>query len=298
MANPNRPLTGILWMLMTGFCFVSVAGIVKHMGGRVPAAEAAFLRYVLGLVFLVPMIRPMLREGLSRWGASMFGLRGVVHALGVVTWFFAMGQLPVAEVSAMGYLTPVGVTVAAALFLGERLAMRRIAAIAIAVIGVAVILRPGFRTVELAHLAMLGTASLFAMSYLIGKIMADRVSPTMVVGMLSITVTIGLAPLAASVWVTPSLADLGWLFLVAALATAGHYTMTCAFAAAPVSVTQPVTFLQLVWSTLIGLLIFGEPVDSFVILGGAMIIAAVSYITWREAQMRRTVTPPVNTGKA
>ncbi|MEL6610074.1 MAG: EamA family transporter, partial [Pseudomonadota bacterium] len=99
------------------------------------------------------------------------------------------------------------------------------------------------------------------------------------------------------VWVTPTLADLGWLFLVAAAATAGHYTMTFAFAAAPVTVTQPVTFLQLVWATLVGLLIFSEPVDAYVIGGGLLIIAAVSYITWREAQKRQPVTPPVNAAR-
>ncbi|MEM8591200.1 MAG: DMT family transporter [Pseudomonadota bacterium] len=288
----QRPLLGVFWMVITGFLFVGVAAVVKHLGGRVPAAEAAFLRYVLGLVFLVPMIRPMLREGLSRWAAGMFALRGITHSLGVILWFFAMGILPVAEVAAMGYLTPIGVTIGAALFLSERLAMRRILAILVALVGVFVILRPGFREVDLAHLAMLGTTAMFASSYLLAKIMADRVSPTMVVGMLSITVTIGLAPFAAAVWVTPSATDLGWLFFVAALATAGHYTMTMAFREAPLTVTQPVTFLQLVWATLIGLLLFGEPVDSYVILGGLMIIAAVSYITFREAALRRQVTPP------
>ncbi|MEM6897615.1 MAG: DMT family transporter, partial [Pseudomonadota bacterium] len=151
--------------------------------------------------------------------------------------------------------------------------------------------RPGFREVELAHLAMFATTAMFSASYLLGKIMADRVSPSMVVGMLSITVTVVLAPFAAAVWVTPSLPDLAWLFLVAALATGGHYTMTMAFREAPITVTQPVTFLQLVWATLVGLLLFNEPVDSYVILGGLMIIAAVSYITFREAQKRRQITP-------
>ncbi|MEO0665302.1 MAG: DMT family transporter [Pseudomonadota bacterium] len=288
----GRPLYGVFWMVITGLLFVGVASVVKHLGGRVPAAEAAFLRYVLGLVFLLPMLGPMWREGLTRWAACMFALRGFAHALGVITWFFAMGILPVAEVAALNYLTPIGVTIGAALFLGERLALRRILAIVVGLVGVFVILRPGFRELSLAHLAMLGTTAMFATSYLTAKIMADRVSPTMVVGMLSITVTICLAPFAAAVWVTPSASDLAWLFLVAALATGGHYTMTMAFREAPMTVTQPVTFLQLVWSVIVGLVLFGEPLDSFVILGGLMIIAAVSYMTFREAALRRAVTPP------
>jgi len=274
-------------MVVTGFCFVGVAAIVKHLGGRVPAAEAAFLRYVLGLVFLIPMIGPMRAEGLSRLGLKHGLLRGLAHTAGVTTWFYAMANLPVAEVAAMGYLTPVWVTLGAVLFLGERLALRRTLAIGVALVGVLVILRPGFREIEAGHLAMLFTAVMFGASYLLAKVMSGEMSPTMVVGLLSITVTIGLAPLAFSVWVTPSLSDLLWLFGVACLATAGHYSMTLAFRAAPVTVTQPVTFLQLVWSVLVGLLIFGEPMDGFVIAGGLVILGAVIFITFREAQLRR-----------
>lgn len=288
----TRPLRGIFWMIVTGLLFVGVASIVKHLGGRVPAAEAAFLRYVLGLVFLIPMIGPMRREGLTRQAAALFVLRGGVHALGVITWFFAMGILPVAEVAALNYLTPIGVTIGAALFLSEKLALRRLLAIGAGLFGVFVILRPGFREIELAHLSMLGTTAMFAASYILAKIMADRASPTMVVGMLSITVTLALFPFALAVWVTPSASDLAWLFLVAALATGGHYTMTLAFKEAPMTVTQPVTFLQLVWSVLVGVLLFGDPLDGYVIVGGLIILAAVSYITYREALRRRPVTPP------
>lgn len=110
--------------------------------------------------------------------------------------------------------------------------------------------------------------------------------------MLSVTVTIGLAPLAAAVWVTPTAEQLGWIFLVACFATAGHYTMTLAFQAAPITVTQPVTFLQLVWSTLLGAVLFSEPVDGWVIFGGAIIIAAISFITWREAVLKRQYITP------
>ena len=88
-------------------------------------------------------------------------------------------------------------------------------------------------------------------------------------------------------------AELGWLALTAAFATAGHYTMTLAFAAAPLTVTQPVTFLQLVWATVLGAVAFDEGVDIFVIAGGALILGSVTFITWREAVLkRRSITPP------
>jgi drug/metabolite transporter (DMT)-like permease len=77
------------------------------------------------------------------------------------------------------------------------------------------------------------------------------------------------------------------MFLVACFATAGHYTMTLAFAAAPLTVTQPATFLQLVWAVILGAVMFGEPIDGWVILGGVVIMASVSFITWREAVAQR-----------
>lgn len=292
-SSPSRPLVGIFWMLVTGLCFVAVTALVKYMGDGIPPAEAAFLRYFLGLVFLLPML-PALREArLTARQWRLFSLRGVFHTCGVILWFFAMTRIPIAEVTAMNYLAPVYVSVGAALFLGERLALRRIAAIVVALVGTAVILRPGFRDVAPGHIAMLFCAVSFAGSYLLAKIMADEAKPAVVVAMLSIVVTICLAPFALANWVMPTAAELGLLFLVACFATAGHYTMTMAFAAAPVTVTQPVTFLQLVWAVLLGVLVFAEPVDIWVILGGALILAAVSFITWREAVLKRQpITPP------
>ena len=285
-------------MFVTGLCFVAVTALVKHMGSRVPPAEAAFLRYLLGLVFLLPMLKDLREAHLTPRQWKLFGMRGMFHAGAVILWFYAMTRIPIAEVTAMNYLSPVYVTIGAAISLGEKLAMRRIVAILIALFGAAIILRPGFREVSSGHLAMLVTAIVFAGSYLTAKIMAGEVKPTVVVAMLSIFVPIGLAPFAIAVWVTPSLNDLMLLFCVASFATAGHYTMTLAFAAAPVTVTQPITFLQLVWAVLLGAIVFGEPVDIWVVFGGVVILASVTFITWREAVMkRRPVTPVVHETK-
>lgn len=290
----KKPIIGVIWMLVTGLCFLAVTALVKIVGADVPPAQSAFLRYALGLVFLIPMIRPMLKAKMDRKAFSLFGIRGAAHTLGVICWFYAMTQIPIAEVTAMNYLNPVYVTVLAVFFLGERMALRRILAVGVALLGALIILRPGFRELSLGHFAMIFTAIFFAVSYLVAKIMADKVEPLVVVGMLSVTVTIGLAPFAFAVWVPPTLEQLGWLFLVACFATAGHYTMTLAFQAAPLTVTQPVTFLQLVWATLLGVIMFNEPADGFVIFGGALIIASISFITWRESVVaRRAITPAV-----
>jgi drug/metabolite transporter (DMT)-like permease len=156
--------------------------------------------------------------------------------------------------------------------------------------GAILILRPGLREVEAGHLAMFGAAFFIGSGYLLAKRLSGEVAPAVVVGGLSVTVTLGLLPFALAVWVPVGAAELGWFFLTACFATGAHYAMTRAFAAAPVSATQPATFLQLVWSVLLGAALFGEAVDGWVILGGAIIMAAVSFITWREAVARRVAT--------
>ena len=279
-------------MFAAGLSFVVMTALVKSLGSDMDPIQAAFLRYVLGLVFLLPALRAILATKLTPRRALLFGARGVIHAIAVMLWFFAMTQIPLAEVTAMNYMTPVYVTLGAALFLGERLAFRRIAAILVALIGVVIILRPGFREVSVGHLAMLGTALTLGGSYLLAKLLVRDVSPAVVVAHLSIWVTLALIPFAIAVWTPPTLHELAVLFLVACFATAGHYFMTLALQAAPVAVTQPVTFLQLIWATLLGAVVFHEAVDFWVIAGGTLILVAVSYISWREALLsRRGLTP-------
>jgi drug/metabolite transporter (DMT)-like permease len=294
----HAPLKGVLWMVVTGILFVFVTALVKLNGTRIPAVQSAFLRYALGLVLLFPMWQHFRQTRFDRPMMLAFTIRGVTHSLGVALWFFAMARIPIADVTAMNYMTPVYVTLGAALFLGETLALRRVLAVMAALIGAMIILRPGFREVSTGHLAMIVTALFFACSYLLAKHLSARVNAATVVVMLSLFVPVGLAPWAFAVWVPPTLNEVVILFAVACFATAGHYTMTLAFAAAPVTVTQPVTFLQLIWAVSLGIVLFGEPFDPWVVAGGALILASVSFMSWREAvSKKRALTPPVHAPK-
>jgi drug/metabolite transporter (DMT)-like permease len=294
----TRPGLAIAWMIVTGLCFVAVTALVKTLGTRIPAPEAAFLRFLFGIAFMLPMLRSLLalRPTPRQWRLTL--VRGVAHTAAVTLWFFAMTRIPIAEVTAMNYLAPVYVTILAVFVLGETLAFRRILAICAALLGAALILRPGFRALDPGHVAMLFAALCFAVSFITAKILSGELPAAAIVALMSLSVTIGLAPLALSVWVWPTLWELGLLIAVAGFATAGHYTMTLAYAAAPITVTQPVTFLQLVWAVLVGALFFGEPADPFVIAGGAMIMGSVVFITWREAVLKRRVTPDAGETKA
>ncbi|AXC51162.1 DMT family transporter [Paracoccus suum] len=284
-------------MLATGLTFVAMNGIVRHLGTGLPAAENAFLRFAFGLPLFLPTLIPALRRGFPRDLWAGFALRGALHCLGVIGWFYAMAHISLAEVTAIGYVNPVLVTIGAALLMGERLSWRRMVAIGVALVGMLIVLRPGLRALGSGHLAQLCAAAMFAASYLIAKRLVERTSPAVAVAMMTATVTLALAPIAAAVWVPPEPWHYRWLLLAAGMGSLGHYFMARAFAVAPMTVTQPVTFLQLIWASLLGTIVFGDQVDLFVILGGGLMIGAVSYITWREAARRSPITPPIDVAK-
>ena len=115
---------------------------------------------------------------------------------------------------------------------------------------------------------------------------------SVVVAALSVTVALGPLPSALWVWVPVPGVQPSWLAGVAALAVLGHYTMMRAFRVAPMAVTQPVVFLQILWASLLGALVFGEAVDGFVICGSVLIVAAISLNTWAEARQERVPPQP------
>ncbi len=289
----GRPREGMLWMVLSGLSFVTVNGVVRYLGTDLPVAQSAFLRFAFGVVFLLPVLPRLVRDGVPAQALRLFAWRGLVHCGAVLLWFYAMVRIPVAQVTAIGYLNPVLMILAGALLFGERLRARKLVAVAVALLGALVVLRPGVQVLSLGHYAQIGAAVLFCGSYLFAKRLSGIVSASQIVAVLSLTVTLGLAPLAWWVWVPVSASQLGWLALVAVGATSGHYCMTRAFRAAPIAVTQPVTFLQLVWASLLGAVVFHEPVDGFVLLGGAMIIAAITWVSWRDA---RDAQRPAQTG--
>ena len=290
----GRPLEGVLWMLASGLSFVGVNGIVRYLGTDLPAAQSAFLRFAFGVVLLLPVLPSVFKAGIPKGTLRLFGWRGLAHTAAVLFWFYAMARIPVAHATAIGYLNPVILLIAGAFLLGERMTRRKMVAVGVALAGTLIVLRPGIEAVNSGHLAQIGAAICFAASYLFAKQLSVKVAPTMVVAVMSICVMIGLAPIAAVVWVPVTYVQMGWLALVAALATMGHYLMTRAFQAAPFAVTQPVVFLQLIWATALGVLVFDEPVDGFVLLGGALIIGAICWVSWRDGRdIALANTPPV-----
>lgn len=277
-------------MLASGAALIGVNTVVHFLGTSLPSPQSAFIRFCWSVLFTLPWLVIELRRGLAPGTMPLHIGRAVCHSLAVLCWFYAMARIPMAEVTAIGYLNPVLLTLASALFLSEPLTRARVLTVGVAFLGAVIVLRPGMRVLEIGHLSQVAAAACFAASYLFSKKLSGRVSAGLATGMMSLLVTLCLAPYAYAVWEPVTLKQALWLSSVALCGTLGHYCMSKAFAAASIAVTQPVVFVQLIWASLIGAMLFGESIDPFVLLGGALIIAAISINTWREtrALQRRT----------
>ncbi len=284
-------LRGTGWMVLTGLFFVGVTGIVRHLGTDMSPVQAAFIRYGFGFILMIPIFLRLETVRLPKRIVGLHVSRGLLHGMGVTLWFFAMARIPIAEVTALGFTAPIFTTIGAALFLGEKMHLRRIGAVLVGFGGTLIILRPGFEAVSIGALAQVAAAPVFAGSFLIAKKLTETQSSMSIVAFLSIIVTLLLLPPALLSWRTPTWTELGLLFLVASLATAGHLSLTQAFKSAEITVTQPAQFLQLVWATLLGLLVFGEQPVLWTWVGGAVIVISATYIAHRETRNKKVPAP-------
>ena len=108
----------IAWILLSSALFVAVTGVVRHLGSDMNAFQAAFIRYFIGSLFFVPVYVRLVRAGRYPAKVNLHVLRGVVHGIGVMLWFYAMARIPIADVTAIGFTAPIFTTLGAALFLG------------------------------------------------------------------------------------------------------------------------------------------------------------------------------------
>jgi len=289
----NQSIIGIMWMVLTTILFVGVTATVRYLEGEVPAPQAAFLRYAIGTLLLTPSLITLIKIKPNKPLMNKFLLRGLVHSFGVTLWFYAMSVMPVAEVTAIGFLTYIFVSIGACIFLKEKLHKHRITAVIISFVGALIILRPGFKVIESGQLGMLMATVVFTASYLIAKIVSKERSSSEIVAMLSVFTTIFLIPSAIYSWEPISLEALLILAFTALIATIGHITMTQAIKAAPMVVTQPILFLQLVWASMVGLFLFDEQFDLYVIIGGTVIMICVCYVSYREHVLGKRITNDV-----
>ncbi len=278
---------GLLLVLLGGLFITSLTWIVRSVADDIHPLQAGFMRYGFGTLLLLPLIMKFERTDFDVKLMGWHFLRGSVHAVSVLLWFYAVTLISLADLTALSFTSPVFVTIGAFLFLGETFSHRRLAGIVFAFAGALVILRPGVETISIGAIAILVSSPFQAASTLIGKRLVARTSLYAMVFYLSLFVTmVSLIP-TLFVWTTPSLYTCVLTFAAGVMATLAHFCWSKSFQIADLSFTQPGFYFTLIWAAAIGYFAFGERPDLWSGLGAAIIIAATAYISARERQLRR-----------
>ena len=284
-----KNIQAIFWMVVTTLLFAIVTGIVRYIGSDIPAPVAAFIRYVISTIFFIPLIVKMfILEGRKK-NRQVYWARGLAHGFGVILWFFAMARIPVSEVTAIGYITPIFVSIAAFIFLKEKFSVSIIGALVICMIGMIIIIRPTASGIAIGQLSMVIATLFFAASYILAKKLSSTESTLEILVALNLIVTITLAPFAVVFWVTPSLQEVLFLSIVALFATAGHFTMTMALKLAPITITQPISYVQIVWASCIGFIFFEETISFWFSIGASLIILSSLYVTYTSSKQNENI---------
>lgn len=289
MSAPLNPtVRGMLWMAATGVLFIVLNTTMKWLAHDLDPWLVGFLRYVMGVLVILP---PALRLGLrALWPRAprLQLMRGLFHAGGMTLWFAALPMVSMAELTAIGFTGPLFICVGAVLFLKERMTGARWAAVIVGFSGVLLVVSPwkgaGFSGVSFGILLMLTSAPVFAGSFLIAKALTRFDRPDVVVLWQHIWVSLLLLPVAIVYWAMPSPAQWGLLVVCGVLGAAGHYCMTRAFRVADISAVQSVKFLELVWASITGFIIFGTLPGFWTVVGGAIIFASTLWLARRETR--------------
>jgi drug/metabolite transporter (DMT)-like permease len=281
-------LQGIIWVGLSTLLFSLLNVATFYPATNLDNSYMmSFLRYAFGSLFLLPIF---LRRGpLQPFRTERFGFhaaRAALHTGGMLLWFIALPVVSLADITALGFTGPIFVTIGAAMFLGEKVRLRRWAAVVVGFIGALVIIRPGFETVSLATLAVLASTPLFSASNLMAKALARTDSADTIVVWQSILIATFALPFALWHWETPGWSDIGWLMLAGFFGTAGHLAMQRGYQLADITVLQPIGFLALIWNTIMGFLLFTQRPDVWTFVGAAIIFGSATYISHREAVRR------------
>ena len=275
-----------------------LAMVVLAVAGREAAREIAVfqiveLRSILGLAMFYPLVRSA--GGLTAMRTArpwQHIARNTVHYAAQFGWLVAITLIPLAQVVAIEFTMPIWTALLAVFFLGERMNAWKSLAVALGLVGVAVIVRPATGEVNPGQMIALATAVGFAISVILVKSLTRTDSVVAIIfWMLVVQSLLGVVP-ALLVWQWPSWTAWWWIFVVAFCGTFSHYCMARAMLHADATVVVPMDFLRVPLTAAAGWAVYSERVDAFTVLGAALILAG-NLLNLRMTRGTRAEAAPI-----
>ncbi|AWM85938.1 DMT family transporter [Microvirga sp. 17 mud 1-3] len=281
-------LAVVFWMTGALLSFSTTAVAVRALSGTFSVFEILSIRNGTAVVFLLLLaaFRPVLRPGLMSGRIGLHLVRNVVHFAGTAAWAFSLTILPLATVFALEFTTPAWVALLAIPFLRERLTQGRLVAVILGFVGVLVILRPGAETAQPASLLVLGVALAFALVAIVTKRLTATESTFSIIFLMNLMqLPMNLIGAGWGFWQRLEVSQALPLLGLCAGGLLSHFCLTNAYRHGDASMVVPLDFLRIPLIAFVGWRLYGEPLDPYVFVGSACIIAGILYSLRRETKL-------------
>jgi drug/metabolite transporter (DMT)-like permease len=295
MRHAHVPTSAIALVVGSVLCFTLLDTITKFTTQRYPVPMLVWARYAVQMIAMLVWLGPSMRLDLLRTARLPLQVfRGIVLLASSLFFVSALKSLPLAEATALNYSTPVIVVVMARLVLGEPMTPVRIAFVVAGAVGMLLIVRPGGAIFQGAALYAFAAALFYASYQILTRLLSGENPRVLlfypaVIGTLIMTLLApGLEWPAYMPWTHVALIIMGGLF-----GTLGHFLFILAFRHAPASSITPFTYMQLVWATLVGFIVYGHFPDASAIAGMAVIGGSGLLIALHERRRARRPVPEI-----
>ncbi|MAZ99480.1 MAG: EamA family transporter [Rhodospirillaceae bacterium] len=285
-SQENRALSGIGLAILAGFLFVSSDTIVKLVREELPVAMVVWGRFIMHLLIMFILfpgkkIIPLLKVN----NPKMIIGRGLLLLTCTCLFFTAIGYIGLAEANSIMFVSPFFVVALSIPLLGEKVGLRRWTAVLVGFLGIIIVLRPGFQDIHWAYFLIVGCAFFFALFTIITRTLSFTETATSMWFYTALVGTIGSSSVVWLYWVTPSPMQWLMLLIIGAIGGGSHYIVIKAYNRAAASLLAPFQYIQILWATIYGLLVFNNFPDSWTLLGTAIIITSGLYVWIRERQL-------------
>ena len=297
--STDRQTQGMLLMVAGMAILPMLDACAKWLGQTLPATQVSAGRFIVQMALLLPVLYALGYRLSARSFSFAQAARGFCLAIATWLFFVALKSLPMAEAISIFFIEPMILTILAALFLGERIRFRRIAAIILGFCGAIIVIQPSFDIFGWPALLPLGTAFFFALYMLITRAVAQDNQPIELQISMSVYALITVIILAlfnqqigleTQSWQMPNLFEFLVMLLLGAVATTGHLMVVFALQRADAGLLAPFQYLEVVTASLLGYLIFQDVPQNTTIIGVTIIIGAGLYLIHRERQVSRTAS--------
>lgn len=286
----DRPLAAALWMTGAIASFTAMAVATRQIKGVHDTFEIMTARSLIGLVLVVGVAAALGRlpeVRTARIGGHF--LRNIIHFAGQNLWLLALMMIPLTQVFALEFTSPIWIILLSPFFLGERITPARVLAAGLGFAGILVVARPDVGGLNLGVLAAAGSALCFALTNITTKVLARGETLIAILFWLTLMQFVMGAGMAGwdghVTW--PTAATLPWLGLIGGAGVLAHLCLTSALRLAPASFVMPLDFVRLPLIAVIGALFYDEPLEAMILVGAGLIIAGNLINIRAEARRRR-----------